>query len=733
MREIAFSIGKHARHTEGLQQIRGTFDELIARVQPNGHAEKDGPYVCGPLRGGRRNTESAEPIAFVALDLDKIPDDVALSEIVETADRWRGVGYTTFSHKPEAGINKARLIFACDREVTRAEYPRLCRAVAAELAHFAHVPVEIDASCSKPEQPLYTARLGATVWRFDGEPIRVDQALLNVPDEPERASPLAELKSSDPVLLALRDQGRLLRDMGAGKFAIRCPFEAEHSREHAANDSSTVYLLPHTNGYQRGHFKCQHRHCIERSDDDYRAALGVGAVLRTGEPAQATKDVVTPEFSDDHLALEFVAQYGTGLRWSPGLDWMRDTGTHWTRDDHLIRFNAARLTCRSAANAADEKMQARLASAKTVFAVLSLAQSDPRIVVPSEEWDRDPFMLNTPAGIVDLRTGNLRTRNRDDYLTQITSVSPDAAMRCPNWLRFVGEVFAHDADVIEFVQRMGGYILTGDRREQKLFFAYGVGANGKSTLLDLWLWLMGAYALKLPTTALMLSKVERHPTELAQLRGKRLAMSNELEEGAFWAESRIKELTGDETLTARFMRQDNFEFRQSQKHLIAGNHKPRLRGGDPAIARRMVLIPFLEVFDGHRRDKALPEKLRAEAPAVLAWLIDGSRKWYADGLVLPTKVQDASRDYLAEHDDAAMWIEECCETGAALTDTASSLYASFRIWKRDRGEAEPSMTVWGQRMALVPGIRKRRSGGIKYDGIRLSIDARQTLHDRRGG
>lgn len=731
MHEVAFSIGKHARHADGLEQIRGDFDELVRRVQPNGHAEKDGPYVCGPLRGGRRNTESAEPVAFVALDLDKIADEVALAAIVEAADRWRGVGYTTFSHNPVAGVNKARFIFALDREVTRAEYPRVCRAVAAGLARIAGTAVEIDEACSKPEQPLYTARAGAIVWKFDGGPVRVEQALLSVPDAPERPLPLQELKATDSVLTALRDKGRVLRDMGAGKFAIRCPFEAEHSREHTADDSSTVYMLPHTNGYARGHFRCQHEHCTGRTDAEFLAALDVAG--DAGRVPEAAEDTVTPEFSDDHLALEFVAQYGAGLRWSPGLDWMRDTGTHWARDDHLIRFNAARLTCRSAANAAAEKMRARLASAKTVAAVLSLAQSDPRIVVPAEEWDRAPFLLNTPAGIVDLRTGRLRPRTRRDYLTQITAVSPDAAMRCPNWLRFIGEVFAHDADVIEFVQRMGGYILTGDRREQKLFFAYGVGANGKSTLLDLWQWLMGTYALKLPAVALMLSKVERHPTELAQLRGKRLAMSNELEEGAFWAESRIKELTGDETLTARFMRQDNFEFRQSQKHLIAGNHKPRLRGGDPAIARRMVLIPFLEVFDGRRRDKALPEKLRAEAPAVLAWMVEGARKWHTDGLAIPVKVQDASRDYLAEHDDAAMWIEECCDTGAGCTDSASDLYASFRLWKRGRGEAEPSITTWGQRMALVSGIRKRRSGGIKYDGIRLTIAAREALFDRRGG
>lgn len=466
------------------------------------------------------------------------------------------------------------------------------------------------------------------------------------------------------------------------------------------------------------------RHSLhETNDDDTAPARWTD---KTGMAA------IAPEFSDDHIALEFVARYGAGLRWSPGLDWMRDTGTHWTRDEHLIRFNAARMTCRAIANSADEKMQARLASAKTVAAVLTLAQSDPRIVLPADEWDRDPFLLNTPDGIVDLRTGVLRRRVQTDYLTQITAVSPDPNMACPHWLRFVREVFAESAEMVEFLQRLGGYMLTGDRREQKLFFAYGVGANGKSTLLDLWLWIMGTYALKLPTNVLMRSQVERHPTELAQLRGKRFAMSNELEEGAFWAESRIKELTGDETLTARFMRQDNFEFRQTQKHLIAGNHKPRLRGGDPAIARRMVLIPFLEVFEGHRRDKTLPDKLRAEAPAVLAWLIEGARKWHADGLAIPASVQDASRDYLAEHDDAAMWIEECCETGESCTEPASDLYASFRIWKQDRGEAAPSQTVWGQRMALVPGIRKRRSNGIKYDGIRLNLDARQALHDRRG-
>ncbi|MCL4748260.1 MAG: hypothetical protein KJZ83_23050, partial [Burkholderiaceae bacterium] len=442
---------------------------------------------------------------------------------------------------------------------------------------------------------------------------------------------------------------------------------------------------------------------------------------------------LAPEFSDDYLALAFVKRYGIGYRWTPGMDWMRNADTHWTRDDHLTRYNVARMICRDASNIAPKKgtERKRLASAKTVAAVLAMAQSDPAIVVPSDAWDADPMLLNTPAGVVDLATGQMRSRSQHDHFTQVTSTAPSTTMRAPNWLRFISEVFSYDADVIAFVQRVLGYCLTGDRREQKLFFFWGDGANGKSTLIDLVLWVLGTYALKLPTTALMQSSIDRHPTELAQLRGRRLALSNELDEGQFWAEARIKELTGDEYLTARFMRQDFFEFRQTQKHLIAGNFKPRLRGGDPAMARRMALIPFLEKFEGRHRDVTLPAKLRVEAPAVLAWIIKGAVAWHAEGLGIPAKVADASRDYLAEHDDVSMWIEENCSRELGITDSASDLYQSFAMWKKDRGEHPPSQTTWGQRMALVPGLEKKRSNGWKYVGIRLTIDSRERLNHAR--
>jgi putative DNA primase/helicase len=280
------------------------------------------------------------------------------------------------------------------------------------------------------------------------------------------------------------------------------------------------------------------------------------------------------------------------------------------------------------------------------------------------------------------------------------------------------DIFGGDGEIIDFMQVALGYCLTGERREQVLFFWHGSGANGKSTLLDLVQWIFDSYALKLPAAALMVSRNERHPTELAQLRGKRLAISSELEEGQFWNEALIKELTGDEVLTARFMRQDFFEFAMSQKHIIVGNIKPRLRGGDPAIARRLVLVPFDVKFEGDKRDRGMLDKLKTEAPAILAWIIRGAARWHRDGLQVPTRVRDAGAEYLADHDDLALWIDECCTRGGEAK--VSELYSSFKFWKTERGEHAPSLTTWSQRLQIVPGIGRRRSNGWRYTGIRLN-------------
>lgn len=448
--------------------------------------------------------------------------------------------------------------------------------------------------------------------------------------------------------------------------------------------------------------------------------------------------------SEDALALQFASRNGRRLKWTPGMGWMVNRGSHWTADDGLERFDRARSLCRDIAiSAVDEREAKRLASAKTVSSVLTLAQSDPTIGVPVQMWDSDPFALNTPSAVVDLRTGQsthfsdfdsgtgTRTIQSRGLFTQLARVTPSES-GCPTWMRFIEAVFLSDPDVIEFIQRLLGYLLTADRSEQKLFFFYGLGANGKSTLIDLVAWIMGSYAIKLPATVLMQSPIDRHPTELAQLRRKRMAVSSELDEGQFWAESRIKELTGDEVLTARFMRQDFFEFAMRQTHVIVGNYKPRLRGGDAALARRFVLVPFLAKFEGAARDPNMQAKLRDEAPGILAWMIEGAVKWRTDGLAIPASVSAASREYLADNDDVSLWLAECCQMLPDSRAQAIDLYESFAAWIKARGQHAPSMRLFGDRMWVLPGITKVRSGGMKYQGIRLTLAEMERLQcDRR--
>lgn len=404
-----------------------------------------------------------------------------------------------------------------------------------------------------------------------------------------------------------------------------------------------------------------------------------------------------PDGSEQALAQVFARKSQHKFRWTPGIDWMRNCGTHWERDNALQRYTVAKQVCAEASQeTTKEAMKYRLASAGTANAVLSLARSEPSISTPITEWDKNSMLLNTPGGVYDLETGKQALGGH--LFRHVTAVAPDAGQGWPVWHQFLTQVFTGDDDVIEFIQRLSGYCLTGDTREQKLFFMHGSGANGKSVLLNVWREMVGSYAHNLPSEALMSQRHESHPTLYASLFGKRLAISSEIEGNARWAESKIKELTGEETMTARYMRQDFFEFPVTHKHVIAGNYKPRLKGDDYAMVRRMVLIPFTQVFKGKQRDSRLPEKLRHEYPGILAWCIDGARKWAQDGLRIPDSIANASAEYMKEHDDIAMWIDDCCRTGPGIQSASADLYASFKQWKESAGEHAASKHSFTQQL-----------------------------------
>jgi putative DNA primase/helicase len=370
--------------------------------------------------------------------------------------------------------------------------------------------------------------------------------------------------------------------------------------------------------------KLGRRHRIVNMDSE--RDVTDAAIISFGEHRDQLKEIRPPAFSDDALALRFIDQHKDTLRYVPSLGkWLRWDDKRWCFDDRLIAYDRMRRVCRAAAAECNQPKLAKLiASNKTAAAAERFARSDQRIIATVDELDADPWLLNTPRGTVDLRTGEERSHNQSDLLTKITGVAPDASCPTPVWDAFLARVTDNQPELSAYLQRMAGYSLTGSTQEHALFFLYGLGANGKTTFLNVITACAGDYHRTAPIETFTASSVDRHPTELAGLRGARLVTAIETEEGRRWAESRIKSLTGGDKISARFMRQDFFEYTPQFKLIIAGNHKPGLKSVDEAIRRRFNLIPFTVTIPPEERDEALPEKLKAELPGIMQWMIEAA-------------------------------------------------------------------------------------------------------------
>jgi putative DNA primase/helicase len=432
-------------------------------------------------------------------------------------------------------------------------------------------------------------------------------------------------------------------------------------------------------------------------------------------------EALPPRFSEEALALRFSGQYAEDLRyvcrWG---QWMRWDGMRWVADDTLQVFDLARGICRAAStecSEAEKNIARRLASKVTSTAVERLATADRRHAATADQWDADPWLLNTAKGTLDLRTGKIYEHRRTDNITKITAVGPGD--ECALWLKFLDRVTGGDLELQSFLQRMIGYSLTGTTREHALFFLYGTGANGKSVFLSTISGLLGDYAKTAAASSFTASSTEQHPTDLARLRGARFVTAIETEDGVRWAESKIKSLTGGDKIAARFMRCDFFEFLPEFKLVIAGNHKPGLRSVDEAIRRRLHLVPFTVTIPEVDRDSRLSEKLRAEFPGILAWAIQGCLEWQRDGLKPPAAVRDATAEYLDAEDTIRRWIEECCLVKCGGWTPVGALFANWHTWCERAGEREGSQKRFTQQLE-AHGYERCRTGQARgFNGISL--------------
>jgi putative DNA primase/helicase len=435
--------------------------------------------------------------------------------------------------------------------------------------------------------------------------------------------------------------------------------------------------------------------------------------------------VTSPAFSDDALALEFTRRHGNTLRyvhqWGKWLQW---NGERWNFETTLSAFDLARAICREQANACNDEHNENIASASTVSAVERLARSDRQHAAGTDGWDIDPWLLNTPGGIADLKSGFMLNHDPDEYLTKITAVAPDPDCGIPLWRKFLEEVTGGDAEFQRFLQRMAGYALTGLIKEHAWFFFHGPGGNGKGVFIDTVSLILGDYATIAPIETFIVTQGSQHPTDLASFRGARLVTAQETEKGQQWAESKIKMLTGGSPITARFMRQDFFTYMPQFKLWIAGNHKPSIGGVDQAHRRRSNLLPFMAKIANP--DKDLPEKLRAEWPGILQWAIEGCLEWQRlKGLAQPRAVLDATDEYLDDQDVIGRWIDDCCKLAPNNWQSSADLWSSFERWADRNNERLGTQKAFSAALGLRDGITGGEAARVNrvrgFSGIALTV------------
>jgi putative DNA primase/helicase len=435
-------------------------------------------------------------------------------------------------------------------------------------------------------------------------------------------------------------------------------------------------------------------------------------------------------------AERMIALVGSKIRYiHPWKKWLTFNGKRWEIDNRARINRYAKRTVRNiyreAARTEDPDRKAALLkwahrseTRPRLEAMIALAACELGVPAMPEDLDRDPWLLNCLNGTLDLQTGTLRPHNPDDMLTKVVPVAFDPDAKCELWESTL-KLFLVDDAMIAFWQRLFGYACTGVVRDQILPIAWGEGANGKSTILGAMLAVLGPdYAMKCSPEFLMERRGESHPTERASLFGKRLVIAMETGEGASINETLIKELTGNERMSARRMREDVWEFDPTHKVFMGTNHKPQIKGTDYAIWRRVKLVPFTTTLTPEQAQLDVPERLRAEYAGILAWAVRGCLDWQANGLGEPQAVIDATAEYREDQNTFGKFISEECLIHPDMRSQSSLLFARYTAWAKNANYHPMNIRRFGEKlMSEVRSLKKVKSSDIWYQGIGLRSES----------
>jgi putative DNA primase/helicase len=448
-------------------------------------------------------------------------------------------------------------------------------------------------------------------------------------------------------------------------------------------------------------------------------------------------------------AMRLIVQHGTALRYISGIGWHAWDGTRYAVDlETIAARRLAHETARTMLGQAFDMPQMSPDQAKTrgmiiKFAINSgnsnritamLAQAEPHLAVAVDNLDRDPMLLNCRNGTLDLRSGQLRPHDPADLITKLVPIDFDPAALCPIWERFLLEIFDGDTEMVLFVQRSIGYSLTGLTSEQVVFILWGAGSNGKSVLIETVCAVLADYVRRSPTET-WVSKATNGPSnDIAALAGARFVSVIETEHDKQLAEALVKQATGGDAMTARFHYKEFFSFVPQFKLWFATNHRPRIRGSDFAIWRRILLLAFVVTFvdegkegSGQKtKDPELKNKLEAEFPGILAWMVRGCKAWQEVGLKPPVAVIAATESYQDSQDNVSGFLRDCCHQSRGLSCGVGLLYAGYQVWCEENDEEALDKRKFGKNLderGYPPGARSKK---IK---LRNGIDLKQEYRD----
>lgn len=350
-----------------------------------------------------------------------------------------------------------------------------------------------------------------------------------------------------------------------------------------------------------------------------------------------------------------------------------------------------------------------------------IKESEHLLSIQPQQFDKDLHLFNVQNGYLNLKTGELHEHDRKKYFTKISNVEYTDKADCPLWNDFLLQIFNGDKQLIEYIQRAVGYSLCGSTEEQMMFILYGNGRNGKSVFLDIVTELFGDYSTNIQPQSIMVKQMSSNANpDIAKLAGTRLVTTTEPGEGMRFDEGLIKQLTGGDKISARFLYEDEFEYIPQFKLWMATNHKPIIRGTDDGIWRRMAIIPFTVQIPENKVDKKLTHKLKRELNAILHWAVEGYLMWQREGLKEPQIIKDQREDYRGEMDVVQGFINECCVMNSHSSVQASVLYQAYKSWAQENNQYLMNSTKFGREMGKR--FPKFRSNGTYYRGIEVNTN-----------